>query len=250
MNRFEDKVVVVTGGNSGIGLAAATAFAREGAQVIITGRDPATLEVAQKAIGAGATAIRSDAGSVDEVRSLARDIATSAGRVDSVFVNAGFGAPAPLEAVDESAFDALFDVHVKGPYFLIQQLAPLMPHGGTIVPNGSILSLMGVPGMSVYGAAKAGLVSLIRNLSAELLPSGIRVNAVSAGPVATPGMDRAGLPDEARAHLVSQIPLGRIADPGEIASSVLFLASSDSSFVVGHELVIDGGMSTLLEVLT
>jgi len=247
MNRFEDKVVVVTGGNSGIGLSAATAFAREGAQVIITGRDPATLGIAEKTIGA--TAMRSDASSVDEVRTLARDIASSVGRVDSVFVNAGFAAPAPLEAVDESAFDALFDVHAKGPYFLIQQLAPLMPNGGTIVLNGSILAHIGMPGMAVYGAAKAGLISLIRNLSAELLPKGIRLNAVSAGPVATPGMDRAGLPDEARAHLISQIisqiPLGRIADPEEIATSVLFLASSDSSFVVGHDLVVDGGMSTL-----
>ena len=248
MNRFEDKVVVVTGGNSGIGLAAATAFAREGAQVIITGRDPATLDVAEKTIGAGAKAMRSDASSVDEVRSLAHDIASSAGRVDSVFVNAGFAAPAPLEAVDESAFDALFDVHAKGPYFLIQQLAPLMPKGGTIVLNGSISAHVGMPGMAVYGAAKAGLISLIRNLSAELLPKGIRLNAVSAGPVATPGMGRAGLPDEALAQLVSQIisqiPLGRMADPEEIAASVLFLASSDSSFVVGHDLVIDGGMST------
>jgi NAD(P)-dependent dehydrogenase (short-subunit alcohol dehydrogenase family) len=247
MNRFEDKVVVVTGGNSGIGLSAATAFAREGAQVIITGRDQATLDIAEKTIGA--TAMRSDASSVDEVRTLARDIASSVGRVDSVFVNAGFAAPAPLEAVDESAFDALFDVHAKGPYFLIQQLAPLMPNGGTIVLNGSILAHMGMPGMAVYGAAKAGLISLIRNLSAELLPKGIRLNAVSAGPVATPGMDRAGLPDDARAHLISQIisqiPLGRIADPEEIATSVLFLASSDSSFVVGHDLVVDGGMSTL-----
>lgn len=245
MNRFEDKVVVVTGGNSGIGLAAA--FGREGAQVIITGRDPATLEIAEKAIGA--TAMRSDASSVDEVRTLARDLASSVGRVDSVFVNAGFAAPAPLEAVDETAFDALFDVHAKGPYFLIQQLAPLMPDGGTIVVNGSILAHIGIPGMAVYGAAKAGLISLIRNLSAELLPKGIRLNAVSAGLVATPGMDRAGLPDDAKAQLISQIisqiPLGRIADPEEIATSVLFLASNDSSFVVGHDLVIDGGMSTL-----
>jgi NAD(P)-dependent dehydrogenase (short-subunit alcohol dehydrogenase family) len=247
MNRFEDKVVVVTGGNSGIGLAAATAFAREGAQVIITGRDPATLEVAEKSIGA--TAVRSDASSVDEVRSLAREIASSVGRVDSVFVNAGFAAPAPLEAVDESAFDALFDVHAKGPYFLIQQLAPLMPDGGTIVLNGSISARTGMPGMAVYGAAKAGLISLIRNLSAELIPKGIRLNSISAGPVATPGMERAGLPDEARAQLVSQItsqvPLGRMADPDEIATGVLFLASSDSAFVVGHDLVVDGGMSTL-----
>jgi len=245
MNRFNDKVVVVTGGNSGIGLAAATAFANEGAQVIITGRDQVTLEVAEKTIGAGARAVRSDAGNVDEVRSLAREIASRTGRVDSLFINAGFATPAPLEAVEESAFDALFDVHIKGPYFLIQQLAPLMAEGGTIVLNGSISARTGMPGMAVYGAAKAALISLIRNLSTELLPKGIRVNAVSAGPVATPGMERAGLPDEALAHIVSLIPLGRVADAEEIAASVLFLASTDSSFVVGHDLVVDGGMSTL-----
>jgi NAD(P)-dependent dehydrogenase (short-subunit alcohol dehydrogenase family) len=245
MNRFNDKVVVVTGGNSGIGLAAATAFANEGAQVIITGRDQATLEVAEKTIGAVARALRSDAGNVDEVRSLAREIATSTGRVDSLFINAGFATPAPLEAVEESAFDALFDVHIKGPYFLIQQLAPLMAEGGTIVLNGSISARTGMPGMAAYGAAKAALISLIRNLSTELLPKGIRVNAVSAGPVATPGMERAGLPDEALAHILSLIPLGRVADAEEIAASVLFLASTDSSFIVGHDLVVDGGMSTL-----
>jgi NAD(P)-dependent dehydrogenase (short-subunit alcohol dehydrogenase family) len=245
MNRFNDKVVVVTGGNSGIGLAAATAFANEGAQVIITGRDQATLEAAEKTIGAGSRALRSDAGNVDEVRSLAREIATSTGRVDSLFINAGFATPAPLEAVEESAFDALFDVHIKGPYFLIQQLAPLMAEGGTIVLNGSISARTGMPGMAVYGAAKAALISLIRNLSTELLPNGIRVNAISAGPVATPGMERAGLPDEALAHILSLIPLGRVADAEEIAASVLFLASTDSSFIVGHDLVVDGGMSTL-----
>jgi NAD(P)-dependent dehydrogenase (short-subunit alcohol dehydrogenase family) len=245
MNRFNDKVVVVTGGNSGIGLAAATAFAGEGARVIITGRDQATLEVAEKTIGAGATALRSDAGNLDEVRSLAREIATSTGRLDSLFINAGFAAPAPLEAVEETGFDALFDVHIKGPYFLIQQLAPLMGEGGTIVLNGSIAARTGMPGMAVYGAAKAALISLIRNLSTELLPKGIRINAVSAGPVATPGMERAGLPDEALAHIISLVPLGRVADAEEIAAGVLFLASTDSSFIVGHDLVVDGGMSTL-----
>jgi NAD(P)-dependent dehydrogenase (short-subunit alcohol dehydrogenase family) len=246
MNRFENKVVLVTGGNSGIGLAAATAFANEGAQVVITGRDQATLEVAEKTIGAGARALRSDAGNLDEVRALAREIATSTGRVDSLFINAGFAAPAPLEAVEESAFDELFDVHIKGPFFLVQQLAPLMAEGGTVVLNGSISARTGMPGMAVYGAAKAALISLIRNLSTELLPKGIRVNAVSAGPVATPGMERAGgLPDEAMAHMIGLIPLGRVADAEEIAASVLFLASADSSFIVGHDLVVDGGMSTL-----
>jgi NAD(P)-dependent dehydrogenase (short-subunit alcohol dehydrogenase family) len=246
MNRFENKVVLVTGGNSGIGLAAATAFANEGAQVVITGRDQATLEVAEKTIGAGARALRSDAGNLGEVRALAREIATSTGRVDSLFINAGFAAPAPLEAVEESAFDELFDVHIKGPFFLVQQLAPLMAEGGTVVLNGSISARTGMPGMAVYGAAKAALISLIRNLSTELLPKGIRVNAVSAGPVATPGMERAGgLPDEAMAHMIGLIPLGRVADAEEIAASVLFLASADSSFIVGHDLVVDGGMSTL-----
>lgn len=245
MNRFQDRIVLVTGGSSGIGLAAATAFAEEGAHVIITGRDGEALAQAEKEIGSSARTIRSDASSLAEIGALVADIAATESRVDTVFVNAGWTVPTPMEAVTAANFDAMIDVHVKGPFFLIQQLAPLMHDNATVVLNGSVSAILGMPGMSAYAAGKAGLVSLTRSLSAELLSRGVRVNAVSAGPVATPAVARADIPEHVKAAMLAQIPLGRPATPAEIASAVLFLASTESSFIVGHNLVVDGGMSIL-----
>lgn len=246
MNRFQDKVVLVTGGSSGIGLATATAFADEGASVVITGRDEEALALAVKRIGASARGVVSDAASLAHIGALVEDIAGSEGTVDSVFVNAGSALPAPFGSVLEGNVDAMVDVHVKGPFFLLQQLTPLMPAGSTVVINGSVSATLGMPGMSAYAVGKAGLVSLVRSLSAELLAQGIRVNAVSAGPVATPAVARADIPEAVKEAMLAQIPLGRPATPEEIASVVLFLASPESSFIVGHNLIADGGMSALV----
>lgn len=245
MKRFEGKAVLVTGGSSGIGLATATAFANEGARVVITGRNGEALDLALKTIGPSARAIRSDASKLIDVAALAANITTTEGHIDTLFVNAGSATPTPMEHVREDAFDAMVDVHVKGPFFLLQHITPLMPTGATVVLNGSVSAIRGMPGMSAYAVGKAGLASLTRSLSAELLPRGIRVNAICAGLVATPAVASADIPEEAKAAMIAQIPLGRPATPEEIASTVLFLASPESSFVVGHNLVVDGGMSVL-----
>jgi NAD(P)-dependent dehydrogenase (short-subunit alcohol dehydrogenase family) len=245
MNRFQDKNVLVTGGSSGIGLAAAVAFAAEGAHLIVTGRDPAALADARERLGDSARTVISDASRLADIDALVADITATEGHLDSVFVNAGSTALAPFGGIAEASLDDMVDVHVKGPYFLLQQLAPLLAPGSTVVLNGSVAALRGMPGMSAYAVGKAGLVSLAGSLAAELLPRGIRVNAVSPGAVATPAMIRTPMPEEARAAMLAQIPLGRPASPEEIASVVLFLSSPESAYVVGHNLIADGGMTAV-----
>ncbi len=245
MNRFQDKNVLVTGGSSGIGLAAAVSFAAEGAHLIITGRDEVALAEARERLGNSARTISSDASRLTDIDILVADIRATEGHLDTVFVNAGSAAPAPFDGIVEASLDDMVDVHVKGPYFLLQRLAPLLAPGSTVVLNGSVAALRGMPGMSAYAVGKAGLVSLAGSLAAELLPRGIRVNAVSPGAVATPAMARTPMPEEARAAMLAQIPLGRPASPEEIASVVLFLSSSESAYVVGHNLIADGGMTAV-----
>lgn len=247
--RFTNKNILVTGGNSGIGLATAQAFAAEGGRVAITGRDPETLQTAAATLGNNAIAIASNAASLTEIDELASRLADEFGRLDAVFVNAGIAKFGPSADMAESTWDESFDANVKGPYFLIQKIAPLMTEGGSIVLNGSVNAHVGMPGSSIYAASKAALLSLRRTLSAELIANGIRVNVVSPGPVSTPIYARLGLPEadlgEMAAGIQSQIPLGRFGEPNEIAASVLHLASDESSFIVGSELIVDGGMSTL-----
>jgi NAD(P)-dependent dehydrogenase (short-subunit alcohol dehydrogenase family) len=249
MNRFEGKSVLVTGGNSGIGLAAAQAFAAEGARVIITGRDPETLAQAVATLGAGAIALRNDASVVGQAKELAATLASQQIRLDAVFINAGSAKFAPLSDVDEALWDHGFDTNVKGAYFQIQALLPLFNVGASIVLNGSINAHIGMPNSSVYAASKAALISLAKTLSAELLPRGVRVNVVSPGPVSTPlygklGLDAATL-EATAAQIQAQIPLGRFGTPQELASTVVHLAASESAFIVGSEIVVDGGMSQL-----
>jgi len=249
MNRFDGKTVLVTGGNSGIGLATAKAFAAEGAKVLITGRDEAALKQAVADIGHGALAIRHDAGDLPQTQALAKAITAQGVFIDAIFINAGMANFASYETAGEDLWDRTFNTNVKGPYFTVQALLPRLNRGASIVLNGSINAHIGMPNASIYAASKAALISLAKNLSAELLPRGVRVNVVSPGPVHTPlygklGLDTAAL-EATAAQIQSQIPLGRFGTPEEIASTVLHLAAAESAFIVGTEIIVDGGMSQL-----
>ena len=249
MNRFANKSILVTGGSSGIGLAAAKAFAAEGGSVIITGRDSGTLASALAELGPKAIALRNDAGSVAQARQLASDLAAQSIKLDAVFINAGVARFAAFADVDEALWDQTFDINVKGAYFQLQALLPLFNEGASIVINGSINAHIGMPNSSVYAASKAALITLAKTLSAELLPRGARVNVVSPGPVATPlygklGLDQATL-EATAAQIQAQVPLGRFGTSEEIAATVLHLASPESAFIVGSEIIVDGGMSQL-----
>jgi len=247
--KFAGKVVLVTGGNSGIGFATALAFANEGARVVITGRDQSTLDKASVQLGKHVIAVRSDAGSLADGIKLAALLKQQGVMLDAVFINAGVAKFAPFEAVGEEMWDTTFNTNVKGPYFLIKTLAPLLNPGAAIVLNGSINAHIGMPNSSVYAASKAALISLAKTLSSELLSKGVRVNVISPGPVTTPIYGRLGLPaeqlSEVATSIQAQIPLKRFGTPEEIASAVLYLASPESAFIVGTELVADGGMSQL-----
>jgi NAD(P)-dependent dehydrogenase (short-subunit alcohol dehydrogenase family) len=247
--RFTDKVAVVTGGNSGIGLATAKAFAREGARVAITGRSDATLKAAQKELGPDALVIKADVSRVPEITAAMEQIKKRFGRIDTLFVNAGIGRFVPFEEVTEEFFDEIMATNLKGAFFTVQKAVPLLSKGAAVVLNASINAHMGMPNSSVYGASKAAVVNLAKTLSADLLPRGVRVNVVSPGPVATPIFDRMGLPEEqtrqTKEWITGQVPLRRFGHPDEIAAAVLYLSSTESAFVVGTELVVDGGMIQL-----
>lgn len=249
MNRFEGKSVLVTGGNSGIGLATARAFASEGAQVVITGRDTAALQQAKLELGPKSIALRNDVTSITAAKELATALGTQNIKLDAVFVNAGVAKFGPFQNVDEAVWDQVFDTNVKGAYFQIQALLPLLNRGASIVINGSINAHIGMPNSSVYAASKAAVISLAKTLSAELLPRGVRVNVVSPGPVSTPiyrkfGMDDAAL-DATAAQILAQIPLGRFGTSEELAATVLHMSASESAYMVGTEIIVDGGMSQL-----
>src|SRR6266850_6534090 len=247
--RFTDKVAVVTGGNSGIGLATAKAFAREGARVAITGRSDTTLKAAQKELGPDAVVIKADMSRVPEIASAMDLIKKKLGRIDALFVNAGIGRFVPLEDVTEEFFDETIATNLKGALFTVQKAIPLFSRGAAVVLNASINAHLGLPGSSVYGASKAAVVNLAKTLSADLLQRGVRVNVVSPGPITTPIFGRMNLPEEqlkqTKEWFAQQVPLKRFAQPEEIAEAVLYLSSSQSKYVVGTELVVDGGMIQL-----
>jgi NAD(P)-dependent dehydrogenase (short-subunit alcohol dehydrogenase family) len=238
MSKLQGKTAVITGGTTGIGLAAAKVFVQEGAYVFITGRRQKELDEAVNAIGRNVTGVQGDIAKLSDLDRLYEFIGKKS-RLDMVFANAGHGAFAPLGGITEEFFDQLFDINVKGTLFTVQKALALMNDGGSIILNGSVASVKGTPAFGVYGATKAALRSFVRTWTSDLKDRHIRSNVVSPGPTDTPIVD--GQPEDAIARIVSTIPMGRMGDPDEIAKAALFLASDDSSFVTGIELFVDGG---------
>ena len=247
--KLQGKVAVVTGGNSGIGLATAQRFAEEGAHVFITGRRQAELDMAARKIGTNATAVQGDVSKLADLDRLYAVVKKEKGRIDILFANAGAGELAPLGAISEAHFDRAFGVNVKGLLFTVQKALPLFRDGGSIILNASIAGSKGMEAFSVYSATKAAIRSFARSWTVDLKQRRIRVNAISPGPIDTPGYDNLGLTgqqiEDFKKKVVNSVPLGRMGSPDEIAKAVLFLASDDSSFVSGIELFVDGGMAQI-----
>lgn len=246
MNKLSGKIAVITGGNSGIGLATAKLFANEGATVVITGRRQAELDAAVAEIGSHAVGVQGDVSKLDDLDKLYAEVKAKFGHIDIVFANAGIAELAPVGLVTEEHFDKVFGINVKGLLFTVQKALPLMVDGGSIILNSSVANTAGLEGFGVYSATKAAVRSFARTWTAELKARKIRVNVVSPGPIATPIFDTMGLSkeqiDEFGTNITTQVPLGRFGQPEEIAQAVLFLASSDSSYVAGVDLYVDGGM--------
>lgn len=249
MKRFTGKKVLVTGGNSGMGLETAKEFIREGAEVFITGRNEATLTAALKELGPHARMAVSDSSNLSEIATLAETIKKEFGHLDAAFINAGIAHMVPLEEITEKHFDETFNTNVKGPLFLVQKIAPLFKNGGSIVLNGSVVAQKGFPASSVYSATKAAVVNMAKTLSTDLLSKNIRVNTLSPGPIETPIFARmGGSAEETKQReegMAQVVPLKRLGRTQEIAKTVLFLASEDSSFIVGSNISVDGGVAQL-----
>jgi NAD(P)-dependent dehydrogenase (short-subunit alcohol dehydrogenase family) len=251
MKKLEGKTAVITGGNSGIGFATAKEFIAQGAKVIITGRNEKSVRDAIAELGENAHGIISDSAYMPEVEKLAEQVKTVTQNIDILVINAGVGKFNTLENMTEEMFDEIMNINFKGAYFSIQQLLPLVNTGGSIVLNTSINAHIGMAGATVYAASKSALLTLAKNLSAELTSRKIRVNAVSPGPVGTPlhSTEKLGLSEEDLKNmgesLIKQIPVGRFGQAEEIAKTITFFASDDSAFILGSELIVDGGMYNL-----
>jgi NAD(P)-dependent dehydrogenase (short-subunit alcohol dehydrogenase family) len=247
MGKLEEKIALVTGGNSGIGLATAKRFVIEGAYVFITGRREAELARAIKEIGNNVTAVQGDVSKLDDLDRLFAQIKREQGTLDIVFANAGFARYAALGSITEEIYDSTFDINVKGVLFTVQKALPLMPDGASIILNASIVASKGFAANSVYSATKAALRSFARTWTTDLKDRRIRVNAVSPGPIDTPGLNdlaaSTGAGEQRLKMLSDSTPLGRLGIPDEIAKAVVFLASDDASYITGTELFVDGGFA-------
>jgi NAD(P)-dependent dehydrogenase (short-subunit alcohol dehydrogenase family) len=245
MKKLNGKIALITGGNSGIGLATAKRFVSEGAYVFITGRTQSKLDAAVKEIGSNVTAVQGDVANLKDLDRLFAQIQKEKGRLDIVFANAGVFQYAALEAVDEEFFDNIFNCNVKGLLFTVQKALPLLPDGASVILNGSIVGSKGIPSNSVYSATKAAVRSFARTWTAELKARRIRVNVVSPGPIDTDALQElfstSDVGKQRLANIASIVPMGRLGTPDEIAKAALFLASDDSSYITGIELFVDGG---------
>jgi NAD(P)-dependent dehydrogenase (short-subunit alcohol dehydrogenase family) len=245
--KLNGKIALVTGGTSGIGLAAAELFRREGAKVVVVGTTQERLRAAEAMLGDDGFAIAADLRRSADIDRAVAAVRQRYGRIDILYANAGLGRAAPLEAVTEEQIDEQFDVNFKGLFFTIQKAVPLIGKGGSIVLTTSFLNAKGTPGLSILSATKAAVRSLARTLGAELAPRGIRINAVSPGPISTPFAGKLGLSEQELKDFAEgvegQVPLQRFGEADEVARAALFLASDDSAFITGTEIVVDGGLS-------
>jgi len=247
--RFEGKTVLITGGNSGIGLATAKLFKDEGANVAISGRDQKTLDEAVQIIGKGTLAVKADVSKLADLDRLFSQVSAKFGKIDALFANAGIAKFAPATDSSEQLFDETFDINVKGLYFTLQKAIPYLNDNAGIVLNSSVVNSRGTPGASVYAATKAAVRSLARTFAAELVGRGIRVNVVSPGPITTPIFGKTGLPKEALDEFAKQIkedvPMKRFGMPEEVGEATLFLASPQASYITGVDLNVDGGLGQI-----
>lgn len=249
MARLQGKTALITGGNSGIGLATARLFLREGADVAITGRNAETLAEAERELEGRVLAMQADVSSMDDLDRMYATLGERFGHLDVLFANAGVATPCPLEEFTEELFDRIFDINAKGSFFTVQKALDLLRPGASVILNASIAQYTGVPGMSAYGSSKAAVRAMGRLLAADLVPRDVRVNVVTPGPVRTPIWARTsgGQADAeaAEKRLVQRVPMARMGEPEELAEVALFLASSASSYMTGQEITVDGGVTEL-----
>jgi NAD(P)-dependent dehydrogenase (short-subunit alcohol dehydrogenase family) len=245
--RLEGRIALITGGTTGIGLASAKRFAEEGAQVIVTGRNPETLALARRALDGRVQVVESDAGDERQVAELFASIARSHGRLDVLFLNAGIARFAPLAEASVSDFDAMWDVNVRGPWLALKHALPILAEGAAVIINTSVAGQKGMAGTSAYAATKAALRAIVRTAAGELAGRNVRVNAISPGPIETPIFEKMGLPAQEleafRQDVPTRVPLGRFGAADEVASAAAFLASKEASFITGTELAVDGGFA-------
>ena len=246
-DKLKDRVAVITGGTTGIGLATAKRFIAEGAKLTITGTNPQTLEAARSELGDNVDVVTSDASNERDVKALFEHVVSKHGKIDVLFLNAGIARFSPWEQHSEEDFDRQFAINVKGPWLAIKHAIPVLNDGASIIATTSVANQMGMPGSSAYAATKAALQQMVRTAASELSPRGIRVNAVSPGPIETPILDKTGMPAEELEQMAegirSRVALGRFGKSEEVANAALFLASDESSYVQGQEFVVDGGMT-------